>query len=122
MAPLLNQLTARLDEHYWLPVYGRAATWHPCIRGTTHEPSSALVRKDIPCWPLYTEAHITVDGRLSACSLDHAPRFHMADLNAVCFADAWHSPAFRSLREAHLRGDVGATPCAQCVGYTDADY
>jgi hypothetical protein len=121
MAPLINQLTARLDQHYWLPIYGRAATWQPCIRDTKGLSPSALARKDVPCWPLYTEAHITVDGRLSACGLDHAPRFHMADLNAVCFADAWHSPAFRSLREAHLRGDVSATPCAQCVGYTDAN-
>jgi hypothetical protein len=121
MAPLLGPLSARLDQHYWLPVYGRAATWQPCIRDTTHERPSTPIRKEMPCWPLYTEAHITVDGRLSACSLDHAPRFHMADLNAVSFADAWHSPAFRSLREAHLSGDVSATPCAQCVGYADAD-
>jgi hypothetical protein len=121
MAPLLRPLRARLDQHYWLPVYGRAATWQPCIRDRTQEHSSASIRKEMPCWPLYTEAHITVEGRLSACGLDHARRFHMADLSAVCFADAWHSPAFRSLRESHLRGDVSATPCAQCVGYTDAD-
>ena len=31
--------------------------------------------------------------------------------------DAWNSPAFRALREAHLRKDVSGTACEKCVAY-----
>lgn len=120
MAVLLNPLVARLDEHYWLPVYGRPAMWRPCNPDATPALSSALSRKDVPCWPLYTEAHITADGWLSACGLDSSSRFHAADLNTCSFRQAWHAPALRTLRKAHLKGDLSATPCAHCVGYAQA--
>jgi hypothetical protein len=115
MDPLLARIAQRVDEHYWLPVYGRAADWASCTNGSGA--SSRISRKALPCWPLYTEAHVTADGRLSACPLDHGARFHMADLKSCSFSAAWHASAFRALREAHLQGEVAATPCADCVGY-----
>jgi hypothetical protein len=39
----------------------------------------------------------------------------MGDLKRTAFMDAWHSPAFRKLRAAHLGGDVGETVCEHCV-------
>jgi hypothetical protein len=122
MAALLAEVGPRLDQHYWLPVYGRSANWQPCIADADTAPPSAVSRKDVPCWPLYTEAHITAGGQLSACSLDHSSRFHAADLNTCSFSEAWHAPAFRALREAHLEGDIGATACAQCVGYAQPGH
>jgi hypothetical protein len=96
MAPALAEIAPYVDEHYWLPLFGR---------------------KPLPCWPLFKEGHITWDGRLSACCLDHAARFDMGNLDATPFLEAWHSPAFRALRQAHLRLDVRGTPCENCIEY-----
>jgi hypothetical protein len=120
MEPALLEIHPFVDEHYWLPLYGHSAriaiaAVEPRAAG---EPDRAQVlRKPLPCWPLFKEGHITWDGRLSACGLDHALRFHMGVLEEIPFRDAWHSPAFRALREAHLRGDVRGTACEKCIGY-----
>jgi hypothetical protein len=98
MAPALAEILPYVDQHYWLPLYGK-------------------LRKPLPCWPLFKEGHVTWDGRLSACCLDHALRYDMGNLDATPFAEAWHSPAFRRLREAHLAQDVRGTVCAECIGY-----
>lgn len=117
MRPLLEKLLPHLDEHYWLPPFGDPATWQACVSFSGAIAPTANACKPLPCWPLFTEAHVTADGRLSACGLDHSPRFHMSDLAVTRFEDGWHSPAFQALRQAHLQGDVSATPCARCVGY-----
>lgn len=112
MQPALADIVPYVDEHYWLPLYGysgKTATGTP-DRGET-------LRKPLPCWPLFKEGHITWDGGLSACCLDHSPRFHMGNLDEAPFLEAWHSPAFRALREAHLRQDVRGTACENCVAY-----
>lgn len=113
MRVLLDALRPHLDQHYWLPPHGRAATWR--CDGESDAP--ALFRKPLPCWPLFTEAHVTVDGRLSACGLDHSPRFDMGDVADRPFIEAWHGTAFQRLRAAHLAGDVQDTCCADCIGY-----
>ena len=100
MAPALADILPYVDEHYWLPLFGSSGR-----------------RKPLPCWPLFKEGHITWDGRLSACCLDHSPRFHMGELDATPFLEAWHSAAFQRLREAHLAQDVRGTACAQCIAY-----
>jgi radical SAM protein with 4Fe4S-binding SPASM domain len=66
---------------------------------------------------LFTEGHVTWDGKLSACCFDHDGRFHMGDLTKQAFMEAWHSPAFQALREAHLRRNVKGTVCEKCVIY-----
>jgi radical SAM protein with 4Fe4S-binding SPASM domain len=65
-----------------------------------------------------TEGHVTHDGKLSACCFDHDGRFEMGDLTKQSFMEAWNSPAFQSLRNAHLNGDVTGTPCQSCVAYS----
>jgi len=100
MQPALAEVLPYVDEHYWLPLYG-----------------SSGKRKPLPCWPLFKEGHITWDGKLSACCLDHSPRFHMGNLDETPFLEAWHGAAFRRLREAHLRQDVSGTACEQCIAY-----
>lgn len=100
MQPALAEVLPYVDEHYWLPLYG-----------------SSGKRKPLPCWPLFKEGHITWDGKLSACCLDHSPRFHMGNLDETPFLEAWHGAAFRQLREAHLRQDVSGTACEQCIAY-----
>ena len=100
MQPALAEVLPYVDEHYWLPLYGSSGR-----------------RKPLPCWPLFKEGHITWDGKLSACCLDHSPRFHMGNLDETPFLEAWHGAAFRQLREAHLRQDVSGTACEQCIAY-----
>lgn len=116
MHALLAALAARLDQHYWLPPFGRPQTWASAADAPAGG-SAATVRKPLPCWPLFTEAHVTADGSLSACSLDHSPRFRIGDLARQPFMDVWHAAPFQALRAAHLAGDACGTACADCVGY-----
>jgi radical SAM protein with 4Fe4S-binding SPASM domain len=71
----------------------------------------------LPCWALFTEGHITYDGKLSACCFDHDGRFHMGDLNREGFMQSWNSERFQWLRQANLAKDVRGTPCENCVAY-----
>jgi len=115
MAPLLGTVARLVDEHYWLPLFGRSDLAPTDCAAT----AAVLERKPSPCWTLFTEAHVRADGRLSACCLDASDRFVMADLNATSFASAWHGEAFRALRAAHLRGDLTGTACEQCIGFDE---
>jgi radical SAM protein with 4Fe4S-binding SPASM domain len=71
----------------------------------------------LPCWSAFTEGHVTAEGKLSACCFDATSNWTMADLGKQSFMDAWNSPAFVNLREAHLRKDVRGTVCEKCLAY-----
>jgi radical SAM protein with 4Fe4S-binding SPASM domain len=71
----------------------------------------------LPCWSIFTEGHVTWDGKLSACCFDHDGRFHMGDLTKQSFMEAWNSATFTALHEAHLRRDLTGTVCESCVAY-----
>ena len=116
MRNIVQKILPFVDEHYYLPLYGY--TGLPCgdADDAARERAGAL-RKAPPCWSLFTEAHITSDGHLSACCFDHGSRFHMGDLNRVSFLEAWHSTQFQALRAAHLSHELCATVCAQCIAY-----
>ncbi len=117
MSATLAEIGPHVDEHYWLPVFGRPSLAPSASGSERASPIGGLLRKPVPCWSLFTEAHIAADGQLSACCLDHSPRFAMGDLAHMGFEQAWHGKPFRELRQAHLGGDVSDTACAQCVGY-----
>ena len=120
MKPALLDILPCVDEHYWLPLYGYpgSAATATASRHAPEAPDHAEIKlKPLPCWPLFKEGHITWDGRLSACCLDHAARFHMGNLDETPFPEAWHGPAFQLLREAHLRQDVRGTVCEKCIAY-----
>ena len=109
-----------VDEHYWLPLYGQAGLTAGA-RGTRptagNQGRVGALRKPLPCWSLFTEGHITYDGRLSACCFDHDGRFNMGDLNEISFMEAWHSPKFQALRQANLDENVCGTVCEKCIAY-----
>lgn len=96
MQPLIAEILPYVDEHYWLPLH------------VSGEPSP------IPCWSLFTEAHVTFDGKLSSCCFDPGERSVMADLTHTSFVDGWNSERFARLREAHLERDVSCTLCEDC--------
>ncbi|WP_374446548.1 radical SAM/SPASM domain-containing protein [Stella sp.] len=121
MAESVDAVRPYVDEVYALPLYNqadlvtaeeKALGWQPTAgnRGRV-----GALREAIPCWSIFTEGHITWDGRLSACCFDHDGRFHMADLTRTPFAEGWNSDRFQSLRRAHLARRLEGTPCATCV-------
>lgn len=97
-----------VDQHYLLPFYGPPARVFPGGRS---------LEGMLPCWSLFTEPHVSYDGRLSACFCDHDAKHHVADLRQTTLAEGWVSPRFRELRRAHLARDVSKTPCRDCVAY-----
>ena len=109
-----------VDQHYWLPLYGQAGLTAGA-RGTRptagNQGRIGALRKPLPCWSLFTEGHITYDGRLSACCFDHDGRFNMGDLNRMSFMQAWHGAPFQALRRANLEENVRGTACEKCIAY-----
>ena len=113
-----------VDRHYWLPLYGQAGLTAGA-RGT--KPVAGNVgradnmRDPLPCWSVFTEGHITYDGKLAACCFDHDGRFNMGDLNEMSFMDAWNSQVFQELRQANLDMDVVGTAREKCIAYAEHD-
>ncbi|MBI2500396.1 MAG: radical SAM protein [Deltaproteobacteria bacterium] len=114
------QIKPYVDQHYWLPLYSQAG-----LTGGAKDTQPVAgnigrigaLRDPLPCWSLFTEGHITYDGRLSACCFDHDGRFNMGNLNEISFMEAWHSKPFQKLRQANLREDVAGTACEKCIAY-----
>ncbi len=112
-----------VDQHYWLPLYsmGAFATQREAELG--YKPTAGnqgrleALRDPLPCWSAFTEGHVTAEGKLSACCFDANSNWTMGDLTQVSFMDAWNSPQFVALRDAHLKKDVTGTVCEQCVAY-----
>lgn len=123
MEALVREISPLVDEHYWLPLYGQAG-FTAGARGTRPTAGNrgrmGALRKPLPCWSLFTEGHITFDGRLSACCFDHDGRFSMGDLDCESFMSAWHGERFQALRRAHLAEDVTGTVCEKCIAYENA--
>lgn len=117
MDDVIAGLAPYIDEHYYLPLHGHAQV-------EAGLPPDALVggaigrvgaeRPSLPCWSLFTVAHVTHEGRFSACCWDHDGRFAMGDA-ATGFMAGWNSAEFQTLRRAHLAGDVHGTVCETCI-------
>lgn len=123
MQVALDLIRDYVDEIYALPLYNQANLvtegeekkgWKP-IAGNRGRVGA--LRDPLPCWAVFTEGHITWDGKLSACCFDHDGRFHMGDLTTSSFLEAWNSEQFQVLRAAHLRRDVTGAACEKCVAY-----
>ena len=112
-----------LDEHYWLPLYSQHTLANGAIERNGFKATQGnqgrvgALRDPLPCWAVFTEGHITYDGKLSACCFSHTDEFTMADLTVTPFAEAWNSIAFQLLRRKHLTKDVTRTCCETCVAY-----
>lgn len=120
-AMLENHVLPYVDEHYWLPLYSMGSMttaesgkrgFKPIAgnRGRFDNPVDPL-----PCWSVFTEGHVTSDGRLSACCFDATGEWIMGDLNKETFMEAWNSPAFQELRKSHLKRNVTGTKCENCI-------
>lgn len=123
MARVVEEVRPLLDEVYALPLYSQAELVGRSERDRGWAVTAgnrgrlAALRDPLPCWAVFTEGHITWDGKLSACCFDHDGRFHMGDLAEEGFMDAWNSGKYQALRAAHLARDVRGTVCESCVAY-----
>ncbi|MBI5277192.1 MAG: radical SAM protein [Burkholderiales bacterium] len=123
MQAVVDEMRPFVDELYALPLYNQAALLTESEESRGWEVTAGnrgrleALRDPLPCWSIFTEGHIAWDGKLSACCFDHDGRFHMGDLQEEGFMQAWNSPKFQALREAHLKKDVRGTVCEKCVAY-----
>lgn len=124
MEAFLNEsIIPYVDQHYWLPLYsmGSMATSREAELG--YRPTAGnqgrlgALREPLPCWSAFTEGHVRADGGLSLCCFDADGRFQVGDLTKQSFMEAWNSPEFVAIREAHLKKDVTGTVCEECVAY-----
>lgn len=124
MKAVVEEMQPYLDEVYALPLYNQASLVadEEAAQGWTATAGNRgrleAMRDPLPCWAVFTEGHITWDGKLSACCFDHDGRFHMGDLTQVSFTEAWNSEVFQALRRAHVAKDVKGTVCEKCVAYS----
>lgn len=124
MEQLLNErVLPYVDQHYWLPLYSMGSFAAQREEQLGYRPTAGnqgrigALREPLPCWSAFTEGHVTVEGKLSACCFDATANWTMGDLNKVSFMEAWNSLQFIQLREAHLRKDVSGTACENCIAY-----
>jgi len=122
MEPLLKEhVRPFVDEHYWLPLYSaggqarekEAELGMQPIAGNTGRLDDPA--EPIPCWTLFTGAHIMVDGKMTGCCLDGVGNWVMGDLTKQTFMEAWHSEDFKKLRQAHLDKNIIGTKCEKCA-------
>ena len=123
MQKAVEEIRPFMDEVYALPLYNQASlvTEEEKSRGWAYTAGNrgrlGALRDPLPCWSVFTEGHITWDGKLSACCFDHNDSLTMSDLNKESFIDGWNSEVFQTLRQAHLLKDITGTPCEHCVAY-----
>jgi MoaA/NifB/PqqE/SkfB family radical SAM enzyme len=114
-----------VDEHYWLPLYSMGSFAALREQELGYRPGAGnqgrldALRAPLPCWSVFTEGHVTADGKLSACCFDANASWTMGDLTQQSFMEAWTSLPFLKLRAAHLELDVRGTPCERCIAYGD---
>lgn len=119
MRAVIDSIQPYVDESYWLPLYGMSGAskehgWKPRPGNPGRLDN---MREPLPCWAVFTEGHITKDGKLAACCFGTGldGDLEMADLNKVSFMEGWNSLRYQELRAAHLSGDVTGTPCESCA-------
>lgn len=123
-----------VDKHYWLPLY-QMSMYADKIKtemgyvptagnmGRLDDNTLQPLRKPIPCWSVFTEGHVRVNGELSACCFGADDRFDMGILDGTNFMRQWNSKKFKNLREAHIKtitegqSALKGTICEVCVAH-----
>ena len=112
-----------VDQHYWLPLYSMGSFATAREEELGYRPTAGnqgrlgALRDPLPCWSVFTEGHVTVDGKLTACCFDADGHWTMGDLHQYDFMTAWNSDMFQHLRSKHLAKDVTGTICEKCIAY-----
>lgn len=111
-----------VDEHYFLPLYNEmqspqaaanlARGWSP---NAGNPGRVGALRDALPCWAIFREGHVRVDGSVSLCCFGSDDRWDCGNIKDGGFMKAWNSETARKLRRAHLSGDVHGTVCEKCI-------
>jgi radical SAM protein with 4Fe4S-binding SPASM domain len=120
---LSEKVIPYVDQHYWLPLYSMGSLAIAKEKELGLMPTAGNSGRfdnpvpPIPCWTLFTEAHIMSDGRMTACCADATGNWVMGDISKEPFMQAWHSGKFQKLRKAHLENKIKGTDCEDCIIY-----
>ena len=99
--------------HYYLPLYSQAGD-----NGYNYNKGNIGIigseSKSIPCWALFTQAHIKVNGDLCACCFGCNKKFIMGNILDTNFEQCWNSDKFISIRQSHLLGKIPEV-CMECL-------
>lgn len=109
-----------VDEHYPIQLYGHKKMIGNNGEYTIAEASPKEMRSlqsMLPCWSVFTQPHISCDGRIGACYCDNNEKFYMGDLSKKSFIEVWHSEKFVNLRKKHLLKDVSGSECENCIAF-----
>jgi len=109
-----EEISPYVDKHYWLPLYQMgmyadkiksAMGYTPTIgnMGRIDDETGKPIRPGLPCWSIFTEGHVRVDGGLSACCFGADDKFDMGKLDGENFMQQWNSDKFQNLRKAHIK-------------------
>ena len=100
-------------QHYYLPLYSQAGdNSFKLNKGNTGIVGNEV--KSIPCWALFTQAHIKVNGDLCACCFGCNKKFIMGNILESGFEKCWNSSKFLEVRRQHLSGIVPPI-CKNCL-------
>jgi pyruvate-formate lyase-activating enzyme len=123
-----------VDKHYWLPMYQMGMYREKIEKELGFVPTAGNMGRligekmepsvpPLPCWTVFTEGHVRVDGGLSACCFGADARFDMGMLDGKNFMEQWNSKKFQKLRKSHIEtlksgsDALKKTPCRVCVAY-----
>lgn len=113
-----------VDQHYFLPLYGqmtkldeKRSKQFGFVPTAGNQGRIGALVDPLPCWAVFTEGHVRVDGHLSACCFGADDRYDMGSLNEHGFMEIWHGEEFAALRRAHLERDIAGTVCDGCMAY-----
>lgn len=115
MREALREVEGCIDEHYWIPFcnQGGVKSGQTKIKGNIGRLGNVV--EPLPCWSLFTSAHITDDGDVTVCCFDHNNNLVIGNLFEDKFMDIWNGEKIQELRRKHLNRDVSGTPCDNCV-------
>lgn len=120
MEGMVAEMQPYLDEIYALPLYNQAGFVTKAEQEAGMLPEGGNrgrldnLREGIPCWALFTESHITWDGKVTGCCFSHTPDFDFGDATKDSFMDCWNSERAQWFRRHHLAKKLEGTPCERC--------
>lgn len=126
MIQALQDVLPYVDQHYWLPLYSMGSFATQREEELGYRPTAGnqgrlgALRDPLPCWSVFTEGHVCVNGHISACCFDADGHWTMGNLHEQSFMEGWNSVAFQTLRAHHLKKDVSGTVCEKCIAYQGA--
>ncbi len=86
-------------------------------------PSPVAQRRDRFCSFPWRQLAVLVDGRTTACCVDHEGEISLGDARTLSIEEIWNGPELNRIREGFLRSRAFHPKCATCtVQHAKADF